>query len=210
MISLPELIVAGLATLWRQQADRVVLVDLAATVDGPDVILWDPSRNGVRPEDVAKRCRDRRSRLVAFAWTLSRDQIGSALAAGARGWVSPNLRAEELIGILERAHRNEQIPGFGDGGLIPPAAMRAARGSKLSPRECDVLSLICAGLSNHELAETLHVSPNSVKTYVRNLYRKLGVARRSQAVAWGLREGFDAPLHPRMPGLRPIGSSRPA
>ena len=53
-----------------------------------------------------------------------------------------------------------------------------------------MLDLICRGMSNLEIAEELYVSVNSVKTYVRQIYQKIGVARRAQAVAWGLANGF--------------------
>ena len=60
----------------------------------------------------------------------------------------------------------------------------------LSTREAEVLDLICRGMSNLEIAEELYISVNSVKTYVRQIYQKVGVARRAQAVAWGLANGF--------------------
>jgi two-component system, NarL family, response regulator LiaR len=69
-------------------------------------------------------------------------------------------------------------------GATSPAA------SVLSVRESEVLELICAGLSNLEIAERLYVSVNSVKTYVRQIYQKIDVSRRAQAVAWGLAHGF--------------------
>ncbi len=66
-----------------------------------------------------------------------------------------------------------------------------ARGPEdLSGRERDVLSLITQGLSNQDIAETLYLSINSVKTYVRSAYRKIGVTRRSQAIIWGARHGM--------------------
>ena len=62
--------------------------------------------------------------------------------------------------------------------------------AELSAREAEVLELICHGMSNLEIADQLFVSVNSVKTYVRQIYQKIGVARRAQAVAWGLAHGF--------------------
>lgn len=53
----------------------------------------------------------------------------------------------------------------------------------LSPREAEVLQLIVAGRTNKEIAETLVLSENTVKTHVNSLYTKLGVNRRTQAVA---------------------------
>lgn len=59
----------------------------------------------------------------------------------------------------------------------------------MSLREVEVLSLIAEGLSNHEIAELLFLSVNSVKTHIRTAYRKIGVERRSQAVRWVIHAG---------------------
>jgi DNA-binding CsgD family transcriptional regulator len=76
-------------------------------------------------------------------------------------------------------------------GETPAPAPRGTRGvAGLSTREAEVLELICRGMSNLEIADQLFVSVNSVKTYVRQIYQKIGVSRRAQAVAWGLAQGF--------------------
>ena len=61
----------------------------------------------------------------------------------------------------------------------------------LTEREAEVLALITQGLSNQEIAERSYLSINSVKTYIRTAYRKIGVTRRSQAVVWGMKHGFE-------------------
>lgn len=81
----------------------------------------------------------------------------------------------------------------------------------LSPREAEVLALITQGLTNLEIAERSYVSINSVKTYIRAAYRKIGVTSRSQAVRWGMQHGFepdalrllDASLEVRPPAPTP-------
>lgn len=65
----------------------------------------------------------------------------------------------------------------------------------LTPREYDVLTRIVAGLSNREIGTELALSLNSVKTYVRSAYRKIGVERRTQAVLWGVQHGIDESSH---------------
>ena len=60
----------------------------------------------------------------------------------------------------------------------------------LTQRESEVLALITQGLTNQEIADRAYISINSVKTYVRTAYRKIGVTRRSQAVSWGMQHGF--------------------
>ncbi|WP_341925302.1 LuxR C-terminal-related transcriptional regulator [Nocardioides psychrotolerans] len=60
----------------------------------------------------------------------------------------------------------------------------------LSAREAQVIGLIVQGLSNSEIATAAFLSINSVKTYIRTAYRKIGVTRRAQAVVWGMTHGF--------------------
>lgn len=59
------------------------------------------------------------------------------------------------------------------------AAMRSLR---LSPRECEILALLASGQSNKEMARTLAISPNTIKTHIARVYDKLEVARRVQAI----------------------------
>ena len=60
----------------------------------------------------------------------------------------------------------------------------------LSPRELDVLRLVTNCCTNQEISERLYVSPNSVKTYIRGAYRKIGATTRTEAVVWGVRHGL--------------------
>ena len=70
-----------------------------------------------------------------------------------------------------------------------------AAAEELSPRETEVLQMITEGLSNDEIARRLYLSINSVKTYIRTAYRKIGVTRRPQAVLWGVQQGWgDRPM----------------
>ena len=58
----------------------------------------------------------------------------------------------------------------------------AIRSLGLSPRECEILALLASGQSNKEMARTLSISPNTIKTHVARVYEKLDVARRVQAI----------------------------
>ena len=85
--------------------------------------------------------------------------------------------------------------------LLPPAGTRRTKGwsgadAGLTPREAEVLALITAGLSNQAICERLVVSPNSVKSYIRSCYRKIGVESRTQAVLWGLTAGLSSGVAP--------------
>ncbi|WP_331240372.1 response regulator transcription factor [Mycobacterium colombiense] len=69
------------------------------------------------------------------------------------------------------------------------------RGEGLSDREAEILALITQGKSNADVARLTYLSPNTVKSYIRNIYRKLDVASRTQAVLWGVQHGFTPDHH---------------
>jgi DNA-binding CsgD family transcriptional regulator len=58
----------------------------------------------------------------------------------------------------------------------------AIRSLGLSPRECEILALLASGQSNKEMARTLAISPNTIKTHLARVYERLGVERRVQAI----------------------------
>ena len=60
----------------------------------------------------------------------------------------------------------------------------------LTQREAEILALITQGLSNLEIADITHLSINSVKTFIRSCYRRIGAANRPQAILWGVEHGF--------------------
>ena len=71
------------------------------------------------------------------------------------------------------------------------------RDEGLTDREAEILALITQGKSNSEVAELTFLSANTVKSYIRNLYRKIGVSSRTQAALWGVNNGF-LPDHRRI------------
>ena len=83
----------------------------------------------------------------------------------------------------------------------PPRARSAVgldwpgRGEGLSDRESEILALITQGKSNAEVAKLTYLSPNTVKSYIRSIYRKIGVGSRTQAVLWGVDHGFTPDHH---------------
>jgi DNA-binding NarL/FixJ family response regulator len=67
----------------------------------------------------------------------------------------------------------------------------------LTPRESQVVTLIASGLTNQQIADQCHVTLNTVKTYIRTAYQKMGVYSRTQAVVWCLGHGLQLPeVHP--------------
>jgi DNA-binding NarL/FixJ family response regulator len=189
-----EVVVAGLHSMLASFTDRVHVVELVSQLpvaSRVDVVLFDAfSRERVigPVEDVV---RDTDAKVVVYSWHLGSDLVEEALAKGVAGWLSKSLSAEDLVSALERVCRGEVVVSE-DPGPDAAIAEGAWPGKEhgLSPRESEVLALIAQGLSNQEIADRAYISINSVKTYIRTAYRKIGVERRTQAVLWATKNGF--------------------
>ena len=110
------------------------------------------------------------------------------------------------MAAIEKVHAGSVV--VSDDPAPRPATTPLAHGDwpgrahGLSARESEVLALIAQGLSNQEIADGAFLSINSVKTYIRSAYRKIGVERRTQAVLWATGNGFvpnRSRDHPRRP-----------
>jgi NarL family two-component system response regulator LiaR len=103
------------------------------------------------------------------------------------------------VEAIQAVHAGDVVtPPTGEASDVLPATDWPGHDAGLSAREAEILALITQGLSNREIAERSYLSINSVKTYIRAAYRKVGVTRRSQAIVWGLTHGFD--VHDRPAG----------
>lgn len=192
-----EIVVAGVAAMLAPHHDRIRVVELDSgvpVVSDVDVVLYDTfgqvQGDAVDLEDLVA---GRGMRVVIFSWNTQPDLVERAIARGAAGYLSKGLSAAEVIDALEAIHNGETItpPTSGVAADASANGEWPGRAQGLTAREAEVLALIVQGLSNQEIADQTYLSINSVKTYIRTGYRKIGVSRRSQAVAWGLRHGFE-------------------
>jgi DNA-binding CsgD family transcriptional regulator len=99
-------------------------------------------------------------------------------------------------GLLLRPRPRPPQP---DGAASEPGPPDAARAHGLSPRELDVLRLMAWGRSNQEIAVDLSISLRTVTTHVTNIFNKLGVASRAEAIAYAHRHGLAGPDPSRKP-----------
>lgn len=195
-----EIVTAGVAAMLAEHAQRVLVVDVdwdTATVDDVDVILFDTFANldGVGP-DVLDLL-DGGAKVAVYAWTGTPDAIAAALEQGASGYLAKGLSSVELVEALEFIAAGKEVvsPVFEfdpDRDSAHSARDWPGRSAGLTAREAEILAFIARGLSNEEIARGMYLSINTVKTYIRTAYRKIGATRRSQAVVWALRNGFAA------------------
>lgn len=192
-----EVVVAGVARLMEPFRDRVEVVELDANEPVSvevDVALVDTFAQGeAHTPDLDAVLRNPLARRAAiYTWHTDAALVDRALERGFDGYLSKQLDAEALVDALERINAGEVVVAV-DGDLPrtgDPPRQWPGRDRGLSEREAEVLVLITNGLTNGEIAELLFLSGNSIKTYVRSLYQKIGVDRRTLAVLWGVDHGF--------------------
>ena len=196
-----DLVLAGVARMLDRYSDRVVIAEIDANEpvdDVVDIVLYD---NFAQPESDRHELstlvsNPRARRVVVYTWNFHPELIESARHQGARGYLSKTLPAKDLVVALEAVHAGEEVVSD------PPPRARSAtgldwpgRGEGLTDRESEILALITQGMSNAEVASLTYLSPNTVKSYIRTIYRKIDVASRTQAVLWGVDHGFTPDHH---------------
>ncbi|MGZ5416108.1 MAG: response regulator transcription factor [Nocardioides sp.] len=199
-------VVAGVAVLLADE--RIDVVETGAStpvITDVDIVLYDTfgqvQGDGIDLEDFV---RDSDAKVVIYSWNLQPELIARAVEAGASGYLSKVLTGPEIVQALERIMNGESVILTGDHETSVDAAGNwPGRAVGLSPREAEVIALITQGLSNQQIADRAYLSINSVKTYIRQAYRKIGVQTRTSAVLWGMANGFQ-PDHQRIidPALR--------
>ena len=192
-----DVVLAGLARMLDHYRDRALIVEIDANEpveEVVDVVLYDSfaQPESDRDEVATLVANPRSRRVVVYSWNLHPHLIENARRQGAHGYLSKTLSARELVAALEAVHAGEVVVS-----APPPRRGRSAVGldwpgrtEGLTDRESEVLALITQGMSNAEIAELTFLSPNTVKSYIRTVYRKIGVASRTQAVLWGVAHGF--------------------
>lgn len=187
-------VVAGVAGFFAKEDIDVVETGASQTVlSDVDVVLFDTfaqiQGNGIDLEDFV---RDSGAKVVVYSWNVHPEMVVQAIAGGARGYLSKVLTGPQVVAALERVVAGEVVilPGNNESS-VDGAGDWPGRSAGLSPREAEIIALITQGLSNQEIADRAFLSINSVKTYIRSAYRKMGVERRSQAVVWGIQNGFE-------------------
>jgi DNA-binding NarL/FixJ family response regulator len=200
-----EMVRRGLRALLHLEPDMTIVGEAGTVADGvalverldPHMVLLDVK---LPDSSVTDSCR----RLLAVAPKLrilvltSYAEDATVMAAvqnGAHGYVLKDVRMEDLI----RAIRT--VAG-GQGYLHPRVTQQALRWirsgshlgatcygtSRLSPQERLILPLLAEGKTNKEIAVQLRLSDKTVKNYLANIFDKLQVKRRTEAVAWFMRE----------------------
>jgi DNA-binding NarL/FixJ family response regulator len=179
------------------QAALDALADMQAREDLPDVVLMDlvmPRLDGVAATAAIKE-RYRSVEVVALTSFSEAERVHLALAAGAAGYLLKDAEADEVGAAVRAAHRGEVHLDSAVARQLTRSLTAPRRvATELTPREREILILVAQGKSNRDIANALVISERTARTHASNVLTKLGLASRTQAALWAIREGLVA--HP--------------
>jgi two-component system, NarL family, response regulator LiaR len=185
-----EIALLGLAQMLARHPDKVQIVDLTTLPRIPheaDIILYDTFG---RLPDVDRKLRkiveENSAKVVVYSWDDYPED--TARRHGAVAYLHKSLNADDLVAKLVAIHEGLHPPDVESGE--EPLRTWPGQVLGLTERESEMLTFITRGLNNEEIARRAFLSINTVKTYIRTAYRKIGVETRAQAVAWGYENGF--------------------
>ena len=182
-----------------EAADGAAGVELAEQLR-PHVVLMDVSMPVLDGITAIRRLRSRAPDAQVLVLTMHADQelVDDARSAGAAGYLLKDASSEEVIagvhsvlegrnvissGLGEATREDPRLPGDGDGDAVEAAP-------DLTPRELQILQMLADGCSPADVAERLVISPKTVRNHLTNVYDKLEVGSRSQAIVVALKYGL--------------------
>lgn len=187
IISNQEVVMRGLTAMLADYPQRVVVVALESAWSralSADVVLYDTvNLHNSDGGELDHLLHATDVRVLIYSRDMRPDLRARALGRGADAWISMSTRALELVEAVEMTAAG--VP-------LREEVSRTGETVGLSEREVETLALITQGLSNQEIADELFLTINTLKTHIRQAYRKIGVATRAQAVAWCMQNGFIA------------------
>lgn len=181
--TVPDLDVVGTAGTGREAV--AVAADLQ-----PDVVVMDvqmPDMDGIT---ATRMITTDSPHIGVVVLTMAEDDatVFAAMRAGARGYLLKGADQGEIVRAIAAVARGEAIFGpslaariaaFFDGSRVPEPTSAFPQ---LSPREREILDLLAAGRSNAQIAQSLFLSPKTVRNNVSNIFAKLHVADRAEAI----------------------------
>jgi DNA-binding NarL/FixJ family response regulator len=131
------------------------------------------------------------AKILMLSMHAEETLVRQAMAAGARGYILKNALDLDLAAAVKRVAAGDTVL---DPALAQPTALSGERNKRLTPRELEVLQLICDGLSNKEIAGKLELSANTVAVHRANIMNTLGVHNTAELVVYALQNGLVNPL----------------
>ena len=189
----PDIEVVGAADGGSQALDLLERLD--AQGRRPDVLVMDVQMRPLNGIESTRLIRARYDDVAVVVLTSYADDelVRGALEAGASGYVLKDADTDEVAAAVRAADRGElQLDPAVARRLLSSlgAASRDQAKTDLTTRELEVLRLVGVGAANKEIALQLGISERTARTHVSNILGKLGLASRTQAALWAVREGL--------------------
>jgi NarL family two-component system response regulator LiaR len=165
----------------------------------PDVIIMDISMPNLDGLEATRQIKARCPNVAVLVLTIHTDDecILDILQAGAAGYLVKSAFGDEIVQAIRAVVTGEMVlsPSIGQRLLkqaarYPTKPVLLEAGEKLSARELEILKLTARGMSNKDIAQTLAIKLRTVKGHLTDIFSKLRVASRTEAVIAGLRVGF--------------------
>ena len=163
----------------------------------PDVVLMDanlPEHGGIQVLEMLKEQSPSSKVIILTPPDKIEALLDSALNAGAKGFLPNNISPKELVkGVIKMADEGAAIgptviPLIFD-KLVERRQEKPVMGIDLSARETEIMGLVAEGMGNHDIAETLFISENTVKGHIRRIIDKLKVNNRVEIARYVLLNG---------------------
>jgi DNA-binding NarL/FixJ family response regulator len=191
-----DVVLFGLAHMFDgyENRVRVVEIDSRESIEDPiDVVMYDSFAQPESDQDEIDALvrNPRAGRIVVYTLNFHPSLVASAIARGVDGYLSKAIPARQLVESIEAIHAGEKIVNDPTRRVKSVDALNwPGKAEGITDRESEILALITQGKSNADVAVLTYLSPNTVKSYIRSIYRKIDVASRTQAVLWGVSHGF--------------------
>ncbi len=200
----------GISTVLTNQANISVVGEAANGLEAiekaeklkPDVILMDLNMPQCSGLEATQALQAKMPQVNILVLTVSENEadLFAAIKFGATGYILKNTEPEELVQaiyhiaqggvILSPIMATKLLTEFKESGTDARDKDTTAEEAHLSHREDEVLRLVAQGATNREIADSLFISENTVKTHLRNIMDKLHLANRSQAAAYAVKRGL--------------------
>ena len=161
----------------------------------PDVVLLDVRMPGMSGIETTGRIRAAFPKVRVLILSAYADFAVEAFSAGASGYVLKSAHSTELVAALRSVFFGSTVI---QGALVQGLSISASRGLSrgtdlLSPREAQILRLVARGFTNRTIAREIGVAPRTAEQHVHNIFVKVGVRSRAEAVRYAVEHELAAP-----------------
>jgi DNA-binding NarL/FixJ family response regulator len=155
----------------------------------PQVVVMDCALPGISGLQATRKILQLAPETLILMLSMHAEEtwVRQAMDAGARGYVLKNAMDLELGPAIRRMMKGETVL---DGQLSRQENLKGERNAGLTPREVEILQLICGGKSNKEIAVQLDLSANTVAVHRANIMDALGIHKTAELVVYAIRNGL--------------------